>query len=100
MPKKATVVLFMALSWNLSEGTHKNHKNPQSGYWPNFERDTLKYKEVAGNAIWASLPGAQSRKSVRLSWKQLHVLHIKRNLEHGRIYRVTYYRKQQKCMWT
>jgi len=50
----------MALSWNLSEGTHKSHKNPQSGYsetWPNFERDTPEYKEVTGNAIWANLPG-------------------------------------------
>ena len=48
----------MALSWNLSEGTHKNHKNPQSGHsetWPNFERDTPEYKEVTGNAMWANL---------------------------------------------
>jgi hypothetical protein len=53
----------MALFWNLSEGTHKNHKNPQSGYsetWPNFETDTPEYKEVTGNAIWANLPGKQS----------------------------------------
>jgi hypothetical protein len=59
----------MALSWNLSEGTNKKQKTPQSGYsetWPKFERDTPEYKEVTGNAIWANLPGEQSRKSATL----------------------------------
>jgi hypothetical protein len=44
----------MALSWNLSEGAHKNHKNPQSGNSEtrqNFERDTPEYKKFTGNAI-------------------------------------------------
>lgn len=51
----------MALSWNLSEGTNKKQKTPQSGYsetWPKFERDTPEYKGVTGNAIGPTCQGS------------------------------------------